>query len=474
MQARIDEVTRGTAEKITPTAADRAKMHALATELVDKVAAACKEFGVEAVVRVEGSVAKDTWLREEPDLDIFMRLPTTIPRKSLGEISLKIARKAAEGSTQIERFAEHPYLEAFVNHTRVNIVPCYNAKPGEWLSATDRTPFHTDYVNERLGKGSRGDVRLLKKFMKGIGVYGAEIRVGGFSGYLCELLVLHFGAFSEVLKAFAQHTTRRTVDIENYYAQRERELQLLFPEPLVIVDPVDKGRNVASAAQPQKLHEFAAAARAFLKSPSTEFFYPLKTHQTSVEELYKALENRGSSVVFLTFSKVKAVPDVLWGQLHRTRRALRKQLELSGFKVFRDAVWSEESAAFAVFVFEMEQHILPSAKMHVGPPLEREKECDSFLRKYSASNEVVAGPFIDDGRWKVVLRRRFMDASDFLRIKLSSGGRDIGVAELIAQAFQDGFQVLVGEEIAMHYSYNEGFAEFLTSFLSGKPFWLFP
>src|SRR3990170_1874977 len=244
MQARIDEVTRGTAEKITPTAADRAKMQALATELVGKVAAACKEFGVEAVVRVEGSVAKDTWLREEPDLDIFMRMPTTIPRKSLGETSLKIAKKATEGSVQIERFAEHPYLEVFVNRTRVNIVPCYNTKPGEWLSATDRTPFHTDYVNEHLDKSLRSEVRLLKKFMQGIEVYGAEIRIGGFSGYLCELVVLHYGLFSEVLKAFAQYTVRRIIDIEDYYVQRERELQLLFPEPLVIIDPVDKGRNV--------------------------------------------------------------------------------------------------------------------------------------------------------------------------------------------------------------------------------------
>ena len=31
--------------------------------------------------------------------------------------------------------------------------------------------------------------------MQGIGVYGAEIKVGGFSGYLCELLVMKYGGF---------------------------------------------------------------------------------------------------------------------------------------------------------------------------------------------------------------------------------------------------------------------------------------
>src|SRR5512136_2543363 len=121
MQKKITLVIAEIQEKITPTKQERAKIEALAKELTRKVASACEEHGTKATVRVEGSVAKDTWLREEPDVDVFMRLPTSIPRKALSEISLKIARKATEGAVQIERFAEHPYLEAFVDGVRVNI-----------------------------------------------------------------------------------------------------------------------------------------------------------------------------------------------------------------------------------------------------------------------------------------------------------------------------------------------------------------
>ena len=137
---------------------------------------------------MEGSVAKDTWLSENPDIDVFIRLPTSIPRKNLGEIGLKIARKAAANARQVERFAEHPYLEAFMDGYRVDIVPCYDAKKGEWQSATDRTPYHTDYIRKRLEINLLGEARLLKRFMQGIGIYGAELKIGGFSGYLCELL----------------------------------------------------------------------------------------------------------------------------------------------------------------------------------------------------------------------------------------------------------------------------------------------
>ncbi len=471
MQEKIDQVIREILKKITPTAAERLKMETLAKELVRKVSSACEEFGVKAVVGVEGSLAKDTWLKEDPDVDVFMRLPTSVPRKSLGEISIKIARKATEGSVQVERFAEHPYLEAFVGSTRVNIVPCYDSKPGDWLSATDRTPYHTNYINKHLNSNQRGEVRLLKKFMKGINVYGAEIKVGGFSGYLCELLTLHYGTFTGNLRAFAQHIPRRVIDIEGYYEHRERELELLFPEPLVIVDPVDKGRNVASAVQPKKLHEFVAASREFLKTPDEEFFYPLKTTVLNSEGLKSALENRGSALVFLSFDKLEAVPDVLWGQLHRTRRSLRKMFELNDFEVLRDAVWTDEKT-LTLFMFELNQPVLPLAKKHLGPPLEREKECNSFLAKYTQNAEVIAGPFIDEGRWIVEVPRKFTDAVVLLKAKVKGGGRDIGVADLIAQAFRKNFSVFVSSEVIGVYLSNVKFAEFLTDFLLGKPFWL--
>ena len=470
---KLDAVHEEILKKITPTQADRIKITALAVELQQKVALACQEQGVKAAVRVEGSVAKDTWLREEPEIDIFMRLPTTIPRRSLGEISLKIARKATEGAKQIERFAEHPYLEAFIGDVRVNIVPCYDVKQGEWVSATDRTPFHTDYVRKLLTKTLRNEVLLLKKFLKGINAYGAEIKTGGFSGYLCELLILHYKSLVETLRAFAMYTQRIVIDIEGYYGGREKELRLLFPEPLVIVDPVDKGRNVASAVQPQKLYTLVGAARAFLKKPNARFFYPPKIDALTAEALKTKLETRGSSFIFLTLDKIDAVPDVLWGQLYKTQRALRKLAELNDFKVLRDTVWSDEKT-LSVIVFELEQHVLSGVKKHLGPPLKREKESENFLSKYASNDAVVSGPYIQDGMWVVELRRSFKDCVALLKEKLEDGGRNIGVAELISQAFRKRLVILVNSEVIQVYDSNREFAEFLTSFLSGKPFWLKP
>ena len=471
MEKELNELNKRILEKITPIKEEYSKINSLSGELEQKITLACKQEGVEAIVRVEGSIAKDTWLSEKPDIDIFMRLPTSVPRKKLGDIGLKIAKKAAGDAEQLERFAEHPYLEIFLGGYRIDIVPCYNAKQGEWQSATDRTPYHTDYIRGNLDKGLLGDVRLLKRFMQGIGVYGAEIKVGGFSGYLCELLILKYGSFTQTIRAFAEYNRRVVVDIEGFYANRANELQLLFPESLVIIDPVDKGRNVASAVQPQKLYEFVVASRAFLKKPAEFYFYPPETEILPLETLKSQLDNRGSAIVFLIIGELNAVPDVLWGQLYRSRRSLQTLLEISDYKVLKEAVWSNEKI-LSVFMFELEQRVLPNVKKHLGPPLEREAECERYLEKYAYNARVISGPYIEDGRWIVELPRKTTDAVALLKEKLKDGGKNAGVADLVAKTIQEDFKILVNNEVLNVYEGNADFAAFLTDFLSGKPFWL--
>jgi len=290
MQTDLEALTLQVLKKITPTPEEYRKVEALSRHVEQKVLEACQQQAVNAVVRIEGSIAKDTWLKENPDIDLFIRLPTTVSREKLGEVGLNIAKVAAHGATKIiECYAEHPYLEVLIDELRVDIVPCYDANPGEWQSATDRTPYHTDYIKQHLTLKMREEVRLLKQFLQGIGVYGAEIKIGGFSGYLCELLILTYGSFIQTVQAFADYSKRVVIDPEHHFLGKENEVVSLFFEPLVVVDPVDKARNVASAVQAEKLYTFIGAARAFLQSPSEGFFFAPKSLPLTVEDLKSVL-----------------------------------------------------------------------------------------------------------------------------------------------------------------------------------------
>lgn len=468
---KMETVLADVLKRVTPGVVERKKIEALAKKLEKKVSRAAKRLGIETTVRVEGSVAKDTWLSHEPDVDVFMRVPTSIPRAKLGEVCLKVAREATKGSKQVERFAEHPYLEAFVDHVRVNIVPCYDSKPMNWLSATDRTPYHTDFINTRMDRAMRDEVRLLKKFMKGIGTYGAEIKTGGFSGYLCELLVLHYGSFLRVVQAFAGCERRLVIDIERLFEGRGRDLDLLFKDPLVIVDPVDKARNVASAVRRQRLLTFVAASQVFLKRPNLEFFYPPNTVPFSVSKLKSELRKRGSAVLFVRFGRVGVVPDILWGQLYKSQRSLRKLLELNDFLVLRDTPWSDEKG-LSLFVFELENRWVSSVKLHWGPPLDKVAECERFVSKHLGRSGTVCGPYVEDGRWVVLVKRKYVDACELLEQKLKDDGKNAGVAEGLSHVLKKGFGLFVNEGIAEVYGKNKLFSGFLTDFLVGTPKWL--
>ncbi len=471
MPSTLETVCREVLKKITPSSQERNRILKLAEELEKKVKAAVEEAGISAEVRVEGSVAKDTWLSGEPDIDIFMRVPKYVPREAFGTTLLDIAKKAMNGLEQIERFAEHPYLEAKGASVRVNVVPCYKVKRGEWLSATDRTPFHTNYVKPLLNKQLSGQVRLLKKFMTGTSIYGAEIKIGGFSGYLCELLVLHYGSFVEALKSAADWKKNEVIDYEGYYKGREHEAKKVFDTALIVVDPVDKGRNVAAAVREERLNEFVSAARAFLDEPRKEFFYPSDVKAYSAKELVQAMKVRGSALVFVNFGKVEAVPDVLWGQLYRSQRSLRKMLERHDFQVIRDGVWSNEENV-NLFVFELETRFLPPIKKHLGPPVEKRAECEKFLEKHVGAERTLAGPRVEGNRWVVGIQRNHTDTVGLLGEALKNGGRSVGVAELLSKAIVRSFEVLVNGEILELYSSDAEFAEFLTEYLKGRPKWL--
>ena len=471
MPNAFDKTRLEVLKRITPDTDRERQIFSLAKKLEKKVMTASKNAEIKAEVRVEGSLAKDTWLSQEPDIDIFMRLPTTIAREQFGKAALRIARKATEGHRQLERFAEHPYLEAFVEGVRVNIVPCYKVKKGEWKSATDRTPYHTDYVKPLLNPKLRAEIRLLKQFMKGIGVYGAEIKVGGFSGYLCELLILNYGSFAGVLRAVAESKGRQVIDYEGFYKEQGRVLDLLFDEPLVIVDPVDKERNAASAVRVERLDEFIAASRAFLTSPGREFFFPARTKLLTKERILNIMMERDSSLILIKFGRVSVVPDVLWGQLYKSRRALRNLLSQNDFSIIRDDVWSNENDT-NIFIFELEHLSLPAIKKHFGPPLQKPKECENFLKKHLNSPDTLSGPMIKNGRWLVETRRKNLEADEFLERELKEGGRHSGVAQEISKAIRENFEILTDDVILNFYTSNSNFAEFLTNYYEGKPSWL--
>jgi tRNA nucleotidyltransferase (CCA-adding enzyme) len=452
----MEELLAKVLRRIEPTEEDRKEAASLSRRLVSSLCELLGKKGVEGEVRVEGSFARDTWLKGENDLDLFVLLPP-----QAGEEGLRRVVEVARGlrGRKRERYAEHPYLQLEVEGYRVEVVPCFRVeKAEERCSAVDRTPFHTRYVLERLDEGLRREVRLLKGFMRGIGCYGAELSVGGFSGYLCELLILQAGSFLKLLQKAREWGPGTVVDPEGFYPDPSKA-KLLFPDqPLVVVDPVDRTRNVAAAVSLPKLSTFVLACREFLRRPSERFFFPRPLRELKKVELWRLMRRRGMEFLCVAFRTPSVVEDVLHPQLRKAERALSFALGERGFEVVRSEVWSGRLSLILLEVFPSS---LPPLQLRRGPPLSVSEE--NFLKKYLGRRVTWTGPYVDsEGRPVFEVERRERKAVKVLEERVREGK---GLGKHVEEALSKGFRIYRGREV-LKLCREEGFSLFLSEYLT--------
>ena len=115
------------------------------------------------VVELEfgGSYAKDTWLSKNADIDIFIKFKKSTSEEKLESISKKIGFESLKKYSPYVRYSQHPYVEAKIKDTKINVVPCYDVKSGEWKSAADRSPFHTKFMKKSLTLKMKNEVRTV-------------------------------------------------------------------------------------------------------------------------------------------------------------------------------------------------------------------------------------------------------------------------------------------------------------------------
>jgi tRNA nucleotidyltransferase (CCA-adding enzyme) len=390
--------------RIRPTQEEMDHLQKIARCIIDAI----EERGITAMV--VGSVARNTWVSGDRDLDIFMLYDPSVPREELERQGLSLAREVASlfGAEYREKYAEHPYINAFIGDTDVDLVPCYLLGDARALQcAVDRTPFHTRYIGEHIN-GYIDDVLLAKQFAKAGGVYGSDQMTEGFSGYLTELLVLHYGGFIPLLEAASTWRPGTLIDPEQH---QEKD----FHDPLVVIDPVDPERNVSASVSLTRMYEFVELARGYLAAPSRVFFFPPEEAVLSRLEFRNELSRRGTTLYAVSFDTPPYIEDIVVPQLRKTTEAIRELLVRNGFMVNRTDYCMRPDRS--ILLFEILADRIPPVKRHVGPPLWKRANAEKFAAKYLDNQDLrlYCGPFIDNGVYIVEIARRYTNAGDLLR-----------------------------------------------------------
>ncbi|MFH1404464.1 MAG: CCA tRNA nucleotidyltransferase, partial [Candidatus Altiarchaeota archaeon] len=392
-------------ERVTPTGEEKLGDGRMVELTLEKL----RSYGVEPML--VGSMAKNTDLRGDKDIDVFILFPPEVGWDKLEKKGLEVGKrffKDVGGEYEID-YAEHPYVKGRYEGFDIEIVPCF--KGGGIQSSVDRTPLHLEYVKKKLDEkpGYADDIRLLKQFMKGVKVYGAEAKVEGFSGYLTEILVINYGNFIEVLDKARKWSGVEVIDVEGHWPERESLKHFFTEANLIVVDPVDKNRNVAAALSLECLGRFKSAAQEFIMHHSIDFFFPPDKPLRSAGELEGVIESRGTLLKAILFHHSKINENTLYAQLRRSLRALREECERKEFKVFKTGFWSNEKDV-SVLLLEFSVHELPEIVHHQGPPLTADvRHIERFKDKHQDQE-----PYVKDDRWVVDTARRYTDANVLL------------------------------------------------------------
>jgi len=452
------EILASVLNEVSPSDGERESLREAYESVRERALKALKEEGIEGDVTLVGSAARDTWLSGDRDIDVFLVLPPSLERDEFERVGLDVGRAVFPDGTV--EYAEHPYVQGTENGYDVDVVPCYDLESADELrSAVDRTPFHNEYVQDIAGEhdGFGDEVRLLKAFARGAGVYGSDLRTRGFSGYLCELFVHQYGNFGSVVGAAADWTPPVCVEFEPAADDIDTE------GPLVVVDPVDTSRNVASVVSQDAFARFVDASRGWLETPDEKFFFPEEPEPMDADELIETLQERDTRFVAVVFEAPDVVEDQLYPQLHKTRRSLVDELGRKGFDILRSDAFASEDGDdgsdstddndetdekaddSAVVLVEANVGEQSCIKKHVGPPVHVREHARTFVEKYEGEDTDVVGPYIENGRYVVEREREHTTVEGFV---CSDNLFGVGMGKHVKTKMKEGYDVLVDENCA--------------------------
>jgi len=399
---------------VVPDEREVVNARGLADYVLGKVGVASKGFPEIREVILGGSFAKETWLTKGADIDIFLKIDPHVSESRFEKIGLEVGSSALKGYPLGKKYAQHPYTEATVRGVKVNVVPCYDVRKGEWKSAADRSPFHVEVVRG-MSQEQKIQVRLLKRFMIAAGVYGAEIETQGFSGYLAEVLILKNGTFLNTIRSFA-----------DFVPSGDRGL---FNLP----DPVDETRDLGIAVSGEKLGKMVLAARAFLVKPDESFF------KTVAGRNRPRMKER---VVILIFNHERLSEDILWGELRKSLKHLVRHVEGKGFTMARSLCASNNINSSA-FLFIPEYERLPDLVQRVGPSVALKQESQRFVERNEGKAMLL---WVDDqARLRLLQRRAQTKFIDLIAHMVRHDVESLGVSKELLRGLRRS-RILVGSK----------------------------
>ena len=387
------EMLNNVLKKIKPTKEEEKQVKEIVDSFLNKLNKNLRD----AKAVLGGSGAKDTWLKGSHDVDVFVQFDYKKYKDKSDKLSNLLEKVLKKTFSKIEMLhGSRDYFQVKEENFTFEIIPILKIKDADKaLNITDISPLHAEWVNKHNYKD---DIRLMKQFLRANKIYGAESYIRGFSGYDIEILVIYYKGFMNLVKAAGKWGKKIVVDPEKYYKDDREVLREMnkskTASPLVIVDPVQKERNVAAALSNEKFELFKILCRRFLKEKSPDYF---EIKEVTIDELKKkAGKNR---LILFDIETLKNKEDIAGSKMVKAFEYIGKRFSLNDFSVL-DEGWKWDKAKKAMFWYIVEDEVLDEFIKREGPPVKAKKHAEAFKKAHKNA-------FAEKGRLYAKIKREF-------------------------------------------------------------------
>lgn len=357
----------------------------------------------DAQIILGGSGAKGTWLKTANDADIFIMFDAKKYSGKDDQLSDVLEKQLKRSFKKLDRLhGSRDYFQVKEPNFTFEMVPIIKIKDSkEAVNITDVSPLHATFVKAAIKKNLRiaDEIRLMKQFCKSNKVYGAESYINGFSGYMCELLIIYYGGFLKLVQASSKWKDKEVIDIKNFYKGKNVLMEMNKSKtysPIILVDPVQKDRNAAAALSFEKYELFIKKAKEFLKNRSIKYF---EENRFDAEKLKK--DN-----IVIEIDVLSGKEDIIGAKLVKAFNFIKSRLLKAEFDI-KDSGWFWDKNKKAYFYFKIPKD-LDTTQIIEGPPTKMERFVVDFKKKHKST-------FIKNGIIFAKEKREFLKAKDFIK-----------------------------------------------------------
>ncbi len=412
----INDIFENILKDITPTQEELTLINEIVKKLRKLLEEKARQLNLKYTkIEPQGSTGiKQTQLKNDFDIDLFVGLDYELYSPKYDGLSRNKLKKESKKdflylcNNWIKKslitkefhnprllYAEHPYVtvDYFINNIKIKVdIVLYFDLELEYINkfgpitAVDRSPWHGRFIKENLSPEQKNDVRLLKQFFKANHSYGDKSAVGkvGFIGYSAELLIYYYDNLQNLFNNF-KFLKEKPSDYYNRTLKELGKIHHFQNDYIIITDPIDKNRNVASAISEKAYKYCNQRIIEFKKNPNKKFFFIEEILEVNISTVDSSLVEK----IFIV--ELKNENSEIHYTINRDKLyAIGENIKANGEKEFSHAerfgkiefevYFEDDIEEYNLAIFCEKSKITKNFERR-GPPIKEENHAIKFRKK---------------------------------------------------------------------------------------------